>query len=435
MAGAVVNQMGFIDSSTSVADNGSGIDLLADYNANPNGAFAGTSTSSLGDHAGVQSGVDWRRHPGRLQCDSDYPRHLGHRHGGGDATIALSSIVDIRGTRDTPSPRRATREPAPSVPTSGAVIFAPGAAPSLDSSNNVISETNTRNQAAGSMLTSGVTLNTGDWNLLNQNSAVEQDVFVNDKGQIYLDSGAQINVAGSDDVSASVTENVVSVQLRGPQLANSPLQQNGALRGQTVQIDLRQFGSYDGQEWVGTPLADTSGYVGLVQRSIGELTDAGGTVSLTAGDSVVLQQGSSIDVSGGWINYAGGVVQTTEVISGGHLYNISQATPNLVYSGIYTGTTSTTDPKWNVTQSRFQLLGARVVLRPGVHPGRRRGIHLDNCAGDGPGRQPAGHHRCGSAAADSRLADIPLHLRGDLVHPNDAGHSGHSKLRGTIAEL
>jgi filamentous hemagglutinin len=187
--------------------------------------------------------------------------------------------------------------------------------------------------------------------LLNGGTSNQTDTFVNDHGQIYLDSGAAIDVSGSEDVSASVAEDIVAVQLRGPQLANSPVQQNGALRGQTIDVDIRQYGIYNGQAWVGTPLADTSGYVGLVERSVGELTTPGGTVSISAGDSVVLAPGSAINVSGGWIDYQGGQVQTSNVISAGQIYPIADATPNLVYSGIYTGTTMTTDAKWGVTQS------------------------------------------------------------------------------------
>ena len=49
---------------------------------------------------------------------------------------------------------------------------------------------------------------------------------------------------------------------------------------------------------------------------------------------------------------AGGIVATTKVLSDGHILDISQATPDQVYQGIYTGTTSaTTDAKWGTTQT------------------------------------------------------------------------------------
>ena len=110
----------------------------------------------------------------------------------------------------------------------------------------------------------------------------------------------------------------------GTELANSPLQHDGPLRGQTIHIDLRQTGIFHGQPWVGTPLADVSGYVNLVPHTVGELTIAGGEVNLHAGGSVVMQPGSEINVSGGWINYEGAMVQTSRIIADGHLFEISR---------------------------------------------------------------------------------------------------------------
>ena len=103
---------------------------------------------------------------------------------------------------------------------------------------------------------------------------------------------------------------------------------------------------------MGTALADTSGYVGLIQHTVGELTIDGGSVSLSAGDGVSLQPGSSVDVSGGSINYQGAYVQTTKLVeAGGQIIDISQASPSVAYEGIYTGSTAATDAKWGVTQT------------------------------------------------------------------------------------
>ena len=124
----------------------------------------------------------------------------------------------------------------------------------------------------------------------------------------------------------------------------------------------------NGQPWVGTPLADVSGYVNLVQRTVGELTTSGGTVSLNAGNSVVLQPGSLIDVSGGWVNFTGGMVHTTEVISGGNLFDISQATPDRVYSGIANGYT-VSYPKYGVTQTFSNAMPGNMRYEAGFTQG------------------------------------------------------------------
>ncbi len=162
---------------------------------------------------------------------------------------------------------------------------------------------------------------------------------------IYLDYHAVIDVSGSEDVQASASENVVAVQLLGAELADSPLQQNGPLRGQTVYVDLRNSGTnQDGSTWVGTPFADASGYIALVQHTVGELTIAGGTIDLNSRGAVSVQKGALLNVAGGWIDYQGATVPVTRLLSGGHLYDISQASPDINYSGIagsYTATHST----------------------------------------------------------------------------------------------
>ncbi len=129
------------------------------------------------------------------------------------------------------------------------------------------------------------------------------------------------------------------------------MQRDGLLRGPTLNIDTRLYGQYNGQTWVGTPLGDVSGYVALIERSIGELTTPGGTVRLSAGGSIVLQQGAKIDVSGGFINYQAGLVPVTRVISDGFVYTLDQATPDRIYSGIYDGTFTVTSLAYGLSQT------------------------------------------------------------------------------------
>lgn len=196
-----------------------------------------------------------------------------------------------------------------------------------------------------------VNINAGVW----QTAATSppQSLFLLSGGQIYVDADAVISVAGSTDVSAPVTQNLITLQLRASELANSPLQRNGVLRGQTITVDIRETDTYNGKTWVGTPLADVSGYVNLIQRTVGELTIAGGTINLNAGGSVVVQDSAQINSSAGWINYTGGTVQTTKVITGGAIIDISEATPNLVYDGIYSPSSTRTDLAWSVSTSFY----------------------------------------------------------------------------------
>ena len=316
LAGKAVNQLGAINSTTSVAFNGR-IDLLANYNSISSGGITGlppffpqsTGVVTLGANSVTQV----------LPELSSTDRVVGTQ-------LALGSQLNLQGLAVYLAPK--------------AILLAPSAA---------------------------LTISAGNWNLTGTGATV-QDYFAFTGGQIYLDTGASIDVSGSADVSASVSENIVSVQLRGSELANSPLQQNGPLRGQTVQVDIRQTGTYNGQAWVGTPLADTSGYVALIDHTVGELTTAGGSVKLQAGNSVVLQSGSSINVSGGWIDYAGGDVATTKLLANGQVIDISKATPDRVYDGIYTGTSTTGDAKWGATSTT-----TNPQLDPNYEPGYVQG--------------------------------------------------------------
>lgn len=297
LVGKTVNQLGVIESTTSVALNGR-IDLLADYNAVPIIPISASISPSF------------------------YPKTTG------TVNLGAGSLTDI-------------------LPETSSTDTVVGSALPLQSEVNI--QGATIDLAAGSTLwapSAAVAINAGTW--------VQSSpgyVFVNTSGQITLDPQAIIDVAGSQDVSASVTEDIVTGQLLGTQLANSPVQQNGPLRGATVEINMHDLVNYDGQTYVGTALADLSGYVNLVQHNVGELTTNGGTVKLSAGGAIDLQTGSQINVSGGWINYQGAEVQTTQLItSTGQIVDISKALPNVLYSGIDHGTT-VSSTKWGTTET------------------------------------------------------------------------------------
>ncbi len=229
LMGKDVNQSGVIESSTSVALNGR-IDLLSDYGAVPvfpsSSAQSPSFYSTLTDTVTLGSGSLTQILPESSSTDTVV-----------GTTLALQSQVNVQGE---------TIDMAPN-----SIILAPGAQ---------------------------VTFTAGDW----LKSSVGYS-FANSSGQIELDQGAIIDVSGLEDVNASVQENIVTAQLLGTELANSALQRDSALRGQTVQIDTHQLVNYNGQTYVGTALADLSGYVNLIQHSVGELSTIGGKVTLSAG--------------------------------------------------------------------------------------------------------------------------------------------------------
>jgi filamentous hemagglutinin family protein len=171
----------------------------------------------------------------------------------------------------------------------------------------------------------------------NPNTPVPSDA----DSRIRVESGASIDVSGSIAV-VPVTQNLVSVELRANELRDSPLQRDGALRGKTVIVDAR----------VGTPLADVSGAIAGIQRGIAERTSAGGTVSMISQGDIAVAQGASVNVSGGRIDYQGGVMQTTQLIAAnGKVVDIGQASATTLYTGLINPTTTRSFDRWGVVET------------------------------------------------------------------------------------
>ena len=169
----------------------------------------------------------------------------------------------------------------------------------------------------------------------------------NADARIRVDAGTTIDLSGSS-AELPMSANLVAVQLRGAELADDPNQQNGALRGQTVYVDAR----------VGTPIANVSSAIQAVPLNIAQRTETGGSAIIESEGDVVVQQGVSINVSGGKTVYDGGVLQTTQLVgANGKLYDIGSASPLLTYTGVLNPTFTQTFNKWGVQD---------VVATPGL---------------------------------------------------------------------
>uniref|UniRef100_Q07LL2 Filamentous haemagglutinin family outer membrane protein n=1 Tax=Rhodopseudomonas palustris (strain BisA53) TaxID=316055 RepID=Q07LL2_RHOP5 len=200
--------------------------------------------------------------------------------------------------------------------------------------------------------------------LVNPNTSIAIYPFdIKLPGRVLLSPGATIDVAGLQDVTLPVSSNFIKFEPRA-EFADMPLQRSGPLYGQTLWIDIRASGTRsDGTTWVGTPLADASGVVGAVGRSIYQLMTAGGTVSLRTStnenlvngvqynNDIVLQPGSVINLAGGAVKFTGGMVPVTRLLGAdGRLYGMQNADPNLTYLGV-AGSFVVAHPHWNVTET------------------------------------------------------------------------------------
>jgi filamentous hemagglutinin len=163
----------------------------------------------------------------------------------------------------------------------------------------------------------------------------------NSDARIRIHSGTTIDLAGST-AELPMAANLVAIQLRANELADDPTQRNGLLRGQTVYVDQR----------VGTKIIGASALqaaLAAVPESIAQRTEQGGQAIFESEGDIVLEQGATINVSGGQTQYAGGVMQTTQLMgANGQLYDIGTANPLLTYVGVVNPTFTQSYSKWGV---------------------------------------------------------------------------------------
>ncbi len=322
MAGKEVSQRGVLAGTTSVNLNGR-IDLLASYGAvgNPNfdrftgstqppflSQFTGTVEMAPGSTTSILPDANGKKLPGtRLSENSQINiEGRGIYFGRGSILVAPSGDVAVRA----------------------------GVWPFVDSDGD------------------GTSLGLGgsDQPGLSQHFTSGGQKFLAESGQVYVDRGALIDVSGSVDGFVPLSQHLLTVALRSSELADSPLQRNSALRGVPLVVDLRETGVDNGRSWIGTPLGDLTGYLGIIERDVAQLTARGGTVSLSAGDSIVMRPGATVDVSGGLLTQGAGYLQTSMLSLGGRPTPITSAYADINYDGVYTGTGTVTS-KWRAPQT------------------------------------------------------------------------------------
>ncbi len=162
--------------------------------------------------------------------------------------------------------------------------------------------------------------------------------------RIYLDNSSVIDVSGvgsgslspgrENEIAAkvSVSRNIVQAELRGTELRDSPLQRSGILYAAKVYVDTRAEAS---NGMIGTSVADVSGYTSRIQKTINERFAMGGGVSIQSEGDIVFAQSSSINVSGGKVDFTGALVNRTSLLGfNGNVYDIIDAPKDLNYVDI-----------------------------------------------------------------------------------------------------
>jgi filamentous hemagglutinin family protein len=194
----------------------------------------------------------------------------------------------------------------------------------------------------------------------------------NPVGQVFLEAGSLLDASGTTDAVASASRNSVAVEFRSNELADSPLVRAGALYQQTIYVDASVSGTYaDGTPWQGTPLANASGWIGLITRSLDERMMNGAPITiggsypngLGSGNvqnpvQLVEAPGSVISLSGGFLTYTPGFIRVSALIdSFGHRVSVSNANPNVDYVGVCCSFT-VDHPRWGVQDVYAGLAGS-----------------------------------------------------------------------------
>lgn len=162
--------------------------------------------------------------------------------------------------------------------------------------------------------------------------------------RIFIDTGAAIDVSGIRDLVVPASRNSVRIRpVTRNELRDTPDYREGFLRGATVLVDPRLSGvRADGVAWIGSPLIEAGSFAQQVGVTSAELLTRGGTISLglavnaTPGGAptsqLIVKPGASLDVSGGFVRYEAGLVQTSRLVTAsGQIVDIGVADPNETY--------------------------------------------------------------------------------------------------------
>ena len=149
-------------------------------------------------------------------------------------------------------------------------------------------------------------------------------VNLNAEERVYLENGSRIDVGGMW-VDKSGEANLVEAQLNSVQLRDDYGQKDGLLQGETITANAL----------AGSAIGDISGHLTSEEMTALERSTKGGTVNISASSGdIIVKEGAMIDFSGGGIRYGESNFQTTKLLAGDKIYDISEAPQWIQYDKI-----------------------------------------------------------------------------------------------------
>ncbi|MGD2063102.1 MAG: filamentous hemagglutinin N-terminal domain-containing protein, partial [Nitrospirota bacterium] len=142
--------------------------------------------------------------------------------------------------------------------------------------------------------------------------------------RIYLDAGSRVDVSGNW-VDEPASRNVVQAQLNSVELRDDYGQKGRVLQGATVSVDVRE----------GSAVGDVSGHLTAEELTAEERSTTGGIIQMTRpANDFILRAGGTLDFAGGGFRFQEGQVETTKLLSGQRLYDLSEAPQWLHYDAL-----------------------------------------------------------------------------------------------------
>lgn len=160
------------------------------------------------------------------------------------------------------------------------------------------------------------------------------------QARVQFAPSARIDVSGLEAIPVSVARNMVEVRLQGDELKDSPVNRDGVLRGQTVWLDVTRGSAL---------VSNIDDYKTQIGRDIAERSTDAGTISLRSQGELVVAEGVTLDVSGGYVDFTAAATKRTVLATNGRLVDIANASPDVRYDGV-ASRIELTDPRWGTTR-------------------------------------------------------------------------------------
>lgn len=264
------------------------------------------------------------------------------------------------------------------------------------------------------------------------------------RSRIFIDSGATIDLGGIKDYTVPSSRNLIRISpVKGNELRDTPLYRAEFLNGTTVLVDPRLSGvRADGVRWIGSPLIEAASYYEQVGVTASELMTGGGNLTLgvigsesVVPSDIIVKTGANIDISGGWVRYEGGAIQTTRLLTrSGQTVDIGLADPNGDYVGVVEGYTEG-QPRFGLstTYANPALTGSRT--QAAYTEGRDAGsLTLKGSAIAFDGTLSAQAYAGARQRADARVGTATSAIYGDARalqgSPSELPASGYLNVQG-----